>query len=53
MAFSSVGLGSNSKLFGNESLSPCNQKLSCKDRELKRVGLIYGTLSAKGFVKLR
>ena len=52
MVFSSVGLGSNTKLFVNESLSPCNQKL-CKDKGLKRVGLIYSTLSTKGVVKLR
>ena len=53
MDVSNVGLGSDTKLFVNENLTPFNQNLSWKYRELKRAGLIYSTWSSKGVVKFR
>ena len=53
MDVSNVGLGSDTKLFVNENLTPFNQNLSWKYRELKRAGFIYSTWSSKGVVKFR
>ena len=40
-------------LFFNENLTPYNQKLTWKCRELKRAGKIHSTWSTKGIIKLR
>ena len=40
-------------LFFNENLTPYNQKLAWKCRELKRAGKIHSTWSTKGVIKLR
>ena len=40
-------------LFFNENLTPYNQKLAWKCRELKRAGKIHSTCSSKVIIKLR
>ena len=44
---------SNVKLYMSENLTPYNQHLAWKCRELKRAGVIHSSWSSKGIVKLR
>ena len=37
----------------SENLTPCNQHLALKFRELKRAGLIHSSCSSKDIIKLR
>ena len=48
-----LGLGSNTKLFVNENLTPYNQKLSLKCGELKRADFIYSIWSSKSVINMR
>ena len=42
-----------SNLSFNENLTPYNQRLAWRCRELKRAGKIHSTWSTKGIIKLR
>ena len=44
---------SNVKLHVSENLTPYNQHLALKSRELKRAGVIHSSWSSKGIIKLR
>ena len=50
---SKLGFESNVKLYVSENLTPYNQYLACKCRELKRAGVIHSSWSSKGIIKLR
>ena len=50
---SKLGFESNVKLYVSENLTPYNQHLAWKCRELKRAGIIHSSWSSKGIVKLR
>ena len=43
----------NVKLFVSENLSPFNQRLAWKCRELRRASKIHSTFSSKGIAKIR
>ena len=40
-------------MFLSENLSPCNQRLAWKCRELRRASKIHSAFSSKGIVKIR
>ena len=44
---------SNVKLYASENLTPCNQYLAWKFRELKTAGVINISWNSKGIIKLR
>ena len=50
---SKLGFESNVKLHVSENLTPYNQHLACKCRELKRARVIHNSWSSKGIIKLR
>ena len=50
---SKLGFESNVKLYVSENLTPYNQHLASKCRELKRAGVIHSSWSSKGIIKLR
>ena len=50
---SKLGFESNVKLHVSENLTPYNQHLACKCRELKRAMVIHNSWSSKGIIKLR
>ena len=50
---SKLGFDSNVKLYVSENLTPHNQHLAWKCRELKRAGVIHSSWSSKGIIKLR
>ena len=50
---SKLGFESNVKFYVSENLTPYNQHLAWKCRELKRAGLIHSSWSSKGIIKLR
>ena len=50
---SKLGFESNVKLYVRENLTPYNQHLASKCRELKRAGVIHSSWSSKGIIKLR
>ena len=50
---SKLGFESNVKLYVSENLTPYNQHLAWKCRELKRGGVINSSWSSKGIIKLR
>ena len=50
---SKLGFESNVKFYVSENLTPYNQHLAWKCRELKRAGVIHSSWSSKGTVKLR
>ena len=50
---SKLGFESNVKFYVSENLTPYNQHLAWKCRELKRAGVIHSSRSSKGIVKLR
>ena len=50
---SKLGFDSNVKLYVSENLTPYNQHLTWKCRELKRAGVIHSSWSSKGILKLR
>ena len=48
-----LGFQSDSRIFVSKNLTPYNQHLAWKCRELKRAGKIHSCWSAKGVVKIR
>ena len=50
---SKLGFESNVKLYVSENLTPYNQHLASKCRELKRAGVIHSSWSSKGIINLR
>ena len=48
-----LGFQSDARIFVSENLTPYNQPLAWKCRELKKVGKIHSCWSAKGLVKIR
>ena len=50
---SKLGFESNVKLYVRENLTPYNQHLASKCRELKRAGVIHSSWSSKGIINLR
>ena len=50
---SKLGFELNVKLYVSENLTPCNQHLAWKCRELKRPGVIHSSWSSKRIIKLR
>ena len=48
-----LNFDSNVVLFFNKNLTPFNQYLAWKCREIKRAGNIYSSWSYKGVIKLR
>ena len=50
---SKLSFESNVKLYVSENLTPYNQHLAWKCRELKRSGVIHSSWSSKGIIKLR
>ena len=49
---SKLGFESNNKLYVREHLTPYNQHLAWKCRELKGAGVIHSSWSSKGIIKL-
>ena len=50
---SKLGFEWNVKLYVSENLTPYNQHLACKCRELKTARVIHNSWSSKGIIKLR
>ena len=50
---SSLAFHPDVKLYLSENLTPCNQYLGWKCRELKRASLIHSSWSSRGVIKLR
>ena len=50
---SKLGFESNVKLDVSKNITPYNQHLTWKCRELKRAGVIHSSWSSKGIIKLR
>ena len=48
-----LGFQSDARIFVSENLTPYNQHLAWKCRELKQAGKIHSCWSAKGVVKIR
>ena len=48
-----LGFQSDARIFVSKNLTPYNQHLAWKCRELKRAGKIHSCWSAKGVVKIR
>ena len=48
-----LGFQSDARIFVSENLTPYNQHIACKCRELKRAGKIHSCWSAKDVVKIR
>ena len=47
-----LGFNPVKTLYFSKNLTPTNQLLTCKCRELKRVSMIHSTWSARGVIKI-